>query len=152
MTGPDPPDQARSASLMEEAYPLQRHLGFELTGWRVDYCQITLPLAPYLLNRYGILHGGLHTTFLDTVMGFCGCYTGDRACHQLVLSLGISFLAQSTGRTLIAEGRRTGGGPKTFFAAATVCDDTSAQIANGTGVFRYPAPPQISPRNMGHQP
>lgn len=130
------------ASLIEEAYPLQRHLGFELTGWQVDYCQITLPLASYLMNRYGIPNGGAHATFLDTVMEFCGCYTGDRARRQLVmtLSLNISFLAQSTGRTLIAEGRRTGGGPKTFFAAASVCDDTRAQIATGTGVFRYRAP------------
>ena len=32
MTQPNPTDQAHLASLTEQAYPLQRHLGFELTG------------------------------------------------------------------------------------------------------------------------
>lgn len=133
------------ASLIEEAYPLQRHLGFELTGWQVDCCQITLPLASYVMNRYGIPHGGVHATFLDTVMEFCGCYIDDRARRQLMmtLSLNISFLAQSIGRTLIAEGWRTGGGPKTFFAATSVCSESSAQIATSTGVFRYRAPSNL---------
>ncbi|MDG2403520.1 MAG: PaaI family thioesterase [Paracoccaceae bacterium] len=146
MTGPEPASQAHLANLIEQAYPLQRHLGFELTDWQIDYCQITLPLAPYLMNHYGVPHGRVHATLLDTVMGFCGCYTGDRTRRQLAmtLSLIVNFLGQSKVRTLIAKGRRAGGGRKTFFATATVLNDTGAQIASGISVFRYPTPPDLS--------
>ena len=126
-------------ALVEDPYPLQKHLGFNITAWSEDYARFELPLEPYLMNRYGIPHGGVHAVMLDTVMGFCGCYTGDRANPQLAmtLSLNVNFVGQAKGKLLIAEGRRTGGGRKTFFAEATVMDELGTKVATGTGVFRY---------------
>ncbi|MGH1459865.1 MAG: PaaI family thioesterase [Paracoccaceae bacterium] len=131
--------QELDPALVEEAYPLQQHLGFEIKAWSPDYARFELPLEPYLMNRYGIPHGGVHAVMLDTVMGFCGCYTGDRANPQLAmtLSLNVNFVGQAKGKLLIAEGRRTGGGRKTFFAEATVMDELGTKVASGTGVFRY---------------
>lgn len=126
-------------ALVEVAYPLQAHLGFEMTGWSEGYCQFELPLAPFLMNRFGIPHGGVHAMMLDTVMGFCGCYTGDPDNRQMAmtLSMTVNFLAQAQGGVMIGEGRVTGGGRKTFFAEGKVHDDTGILMATGTGVFRY---------------
>ena len=98
-----------------------------------------LPLTPVLMNRQGLPHGGMHATLLDTAMGFAGCYTGDpeRAQMALTLSLTVNYLGQAQGALLIAEARRTGGGKSTYFAEATVRDETDSVIATGTGVFRY---------------
>ena len=128
-------------NLVEDIYPLQKHLGFRIVAWRPDYCRFELPLAPFLMNRYGIPHGGMHATLLDTVMGFAGCYTGDRANPKLgmTLSLTVNFLAQAKGGLLIGEGHRTGGGRKTFFAEGTVTDELGTKVASGSGVFRYRA-------------
>jgi uncharacterized protein (TIGR00369 family) len=125
-------------ALIEAASALQTHLGYEMTGWAQDQARIELPLLPYLMNRQGLPHGGMHATLLDTAMGYAGCYTGDPARRQmaLTLSLTVSYLAQAQGTRLIAEARRTGGGKTTFFAQGTVRDDTGALIATGTGVFR----------------
>jgi uncharacterized protein (TIGR00369 family) len=81
----------------------------------------------------------MHATLLDTAMGFAGCYTGDpeRAQMALTLSLTVNYLGQARGALLIADARRTGGGKSTYFAEATVRDETGALIATGTGVFRY---------------
>ncbi len=118
---------------------LQTHLGYELTAWEHDFARVELPLAPHLMNRQGLPHGGIHATLLDTAMGFAGCYTGDPDRRQmaLTLSLTVNFLGQAQGARLIAEARRTGGGKSTFFAEATVRDETGAAVATGTGVFRY---------------
>ena len=118
---------------------LQTHLGYRLTAWEADFARVELPLGPHLMNRQGLPHGGLHATLLDTAMGFAGCYTGDPDRRQmaLTLSLTVNFIGQATGTRLIAEARRTGGGKRTYFAEATVTDDTGARIATGSGVFRY---------------
>jgi uncharacterized protein (TIGR00369 family) len=126
-------------ALIEEAYPLQAHLGFVMTGWSEGYSRFELPLAPFLMNRFGIPHGGVHAMLLDTVMGFSGSYTGDPDHPQMAmtLSMTVNFMAQAKGKLMIGEGRKTGGGRKTFFAEGLVKDKTGIVIATGTGVFRY---------------
>ena len=118
---------------------LQTHLGYELTAWERDFARVELPLAPHLMNRQGLPHGGIHATLLDTAMGFAGCYTGDPDRRQmaLTLSLTVNFLGQAQGDRLIVEAHRTGGGKSTYFAEATVHDETGTAVATGTGVFRY---------------
>lgn len=126
-------------TLLEEPSALQTHLGYRLTDWSEGFARVELPLEPFLMNRQGLPHGGMHATLLDTAMGFAGCYTGDpaRAQMALTLSLTVNYLGVARGAVLIAEARRTGGGKSTFFAQATVTDDTGAGIASGSGVFRY---------------
>jgi uncharacterized protein (TIGR00369 family) len=126
-------------NLLEPPSALQTHLGYRLSAWSKDFARLELPLEPFLMNRQGLPHGGIHATMLDTAMGFAGCYTGDPERQQmaLTLSLTVNYLGQATGTRLIAEARRTGGGKSTYFAESTVRDETGALIATGTGVFRY---------------
>lgn len=125
-------------NLLEPPSALQTHLGYRLIAWSKDFARLDLPLEPYLMNRQGLPHGGIHATLLDTAMGFAGCYTGDPARQQmaLTLSLTVNYLGQATGARLIAEARRTGGGKSTYFAEGVVRDDNGTLIATGTGVFR----------------
>lgn len=118
---------------------LQEHLGYRLVAWTPDFARVELPMAPFLANRQGLPHGGIHATLLDTAMGFAGCYTGDPARRQmaLTLSLTVNYLGQAQGARLIAEARRTGGGKSTYFAEGIVRDDLGGVLAKGTGVFRY---------------
>ncbi|MHC9235789.1 PaaI family thioesterase [Pseudooceanicola sp. 502str34] len=125
-------------ALVEDPYPFQRHMGFKLVAWKEGYSRFELPWDDYLGNRYGILHGGIHGVLCDTVMGFAGCYTGDPERKQLAmtLSLNVNFIGQLQGKVIIAEGFRTGGGRKTFFAEAKVRDDLGNLLATGSGAFR----------------
>ncbi|MGY3438178.1 MULTISPECIES: PaaI family thioesterase [unclassified Marinovum] len=111
----------------------------ELVEWRTDFAQMELTLADFTRNRHGAPHGGVHASLLDTSMGYAGCFTGDPELRQmcLTLNLSVNYLSRPNGTRLIAEGRRTGGGKRTFFAEGKVLDETGALIATGTGVFRY---------------
>ncbi|MCR9112907.1 MAG: PaaI family thioesterase [Rhodobacteraceae bacterium] len=135
--------QALDPRLVETPSPLSKTLGFEMTGWSDGFARVEAPLAAHLMNRQGLPHGGVHAALLDTTMGFCGCYTGDPDVKQnaLTLSMTVNFVAQATGTRLIAEARVTGGGRRTYFAEATVHDDTGTLIATATGVFRYRSKP-----------
>ena len=126
-------------ALIEDPYEYQKLLGFEIKAGSNDYARFELPITEKLGNRYGIPHGGVYATLLDTVMGFAACYTGDPDERRLAmtLSLNVNYLAQPAGTVLIAEGRKTGGGRKSFFAEAWITDDTGVKVATGTGVFRY---------------
>ena len=132
-------DEKNPSPHSEVPYPLQSHLGFKLKEWRKGFCRVELPLKPFLLNRYGIPHGGIHATLLDTAMGYCTCYSEDpnKPIFAMTLSLTVNYLGQSTGNTLVSEANRTGGGRKTVFAQGSVSDDTGQIIATATGVFRF---------------
>ncbi len=119
--------------------PLLTHLGMRMVGWDQGRCRFEIPMQEFLMNRFGIPHGGVQAALLDTVMGYAGAYTGDPNNKQMVmtLSLNINYLSQARGDTLIGEGWRSGGGRKTFFAEGRVLDNTGEVLATGTGVFRY---------------
>lgn len=125
--------------LLEDPYEYQKLIGFEIVHWAPDTAKLHLQLASKHGNRYGIPHGGVHATLLDTAMGFAGCYTGDKATPQLAmtLSLTVQYLSRPKGSLLIATGQKTGGGRKTFFAEGQITDETGELIAKGTGTFRY---------------
>ena len=123
----------------EEPYPFQKHLGFRHTQWREDHAVFELDLETFHGNRYGIPHGGLYGVLLDTAMGYAGSFTGDpdQRVLAMTLSMTVNFLAQPSGRHLITEGRRTGGGRSTFFAEGEVRDENNVIVARGSGAFRY---------------
>ncbi|MBU2981568.1 PaaI family thioesterase [Lentibacter algarum] len=128
-----------SNDLIEEPYPFQQTVGFAIEDWRDGNATLRLPLKPHLGNRYGILHGGVHATLLDTAMGFAVSYTGDADNKQLVmtLSLNVNYLGVATGDELIAIGHKTGGGRSTAFAEGRIEDTSGNIIATATAVFRY---------------
>ncbi len=124
---------------IEAPYPFQETLGFAITEWTDGGCTLEQPLLGHLGNRYGILHGGVHATLLDTAMGFAVSYTGDPEQKQLVmtLSLNVSYLGVASGEKIVATGRKTGGGRSTAFAAGEIRDTEGNLLATATGVFRY---------------
>ncbi len=115
---------ALDPALVERPYPFQNLVGFRILEWSEDFARFELPMGEHLGNRYGIPHGGVYATLLDTVMGFAGCFTGSAEDRRLAmtLSLNVNYLAVPQGDRL---------------AEAVVLDDRGGKVATGTGVFRY---------------
>ena len=134
-----------TVDLNEDPSAFQKHMGYRLIRFERDYAELDMPIAPFLMNRRGIPHGGAYSALLDTAMGFAGSFAGEGAepNRALTLNLSVNFLAQSTGNTLIARAKRVGGGFKTYFAEATLHDDTGTLIATATGVFKVQKPASV---------
>jgi len=128
-----------NSDMIEDPYEFQKLLGFEITDWAVDTCALRLPIGPHLSNRYGIPHGGVYASVLDTVMGFSGCFTGnpDHVRRAMTLTMNVNYLSRPKGKVLFAKGHRIGGGARTFFAEARLSDETGELIATASGSFRY---------------
>ena len=125
--------------IIEDPYEYQSLLGFEMVEWTETLVRIQAEMKPKLTNRYGLPHGGVHASLLDTAMGYCGCFTGDpdNKKFAMTLSMTVNYLSRPKGKMLIAEGVKIGGGRKVFFAEGKVFDETGELIATGSGSFRY---------------
>ncbi|MCA0042878.1 PaaI family thioesterase [Celeribacter litoreus] len=127
-----------NAHTWEKMAGASEHIGLIFTYWVEGEARLELPIGPQHLNRHGIPHGGIYAMLLDTAMGYSGAFTGDPEVRQnnLTLTLTVNYLSRPKGKTLIAEGKRVGGGAKTFFAEGKITDETGELIATASGAFK----------------
>lgn len=119
--------------------PFLRMLGARLDAWSEGFAQISLPTRPELLNRSGVIQGGVLATLLDHACGLAGMYCtvpGNRR-YGMTLSLTINYAGQAKTGLVVATGRVTSSGKKIFFSAAEVRTDDGKLLATATGVLRY---------------
>jgi uncharacterized protein (TIGR00369 family) len=115
-------------------------LGYQMTGRKIDYAEVTLKVGPQHLNRASIPHGGVLATLLDSAAGFAAAYAEDpeKPLAVVTLSINVLFLGQARlGDTLVARGKRVGGGKTIAFAEAEVTTEDGRAIARAEGVFKY---------------
>jgi uncharacterized protein (TIGR00369 family) len=116
------------------------HLGFRMAEWRTDYCRVEVPVKEHLLNRSGVIHGGVLSTILDAALGYAGIYPveeGSGPRRAVTLTLTTTFVGQTKGGTLTCTAERRGGGKSVFMATGEVRDDKGNLLAIGEGTFRY---------------
>lgn len=115
-------------------------VGYRLTRWEEDLAEGRLDLDQRHLNRQGLLHGGVMTTLLDAILGYCGIYTAipDRSRRALTLNLTCNFVGSAKpGDSVIVVARRTGGGQSVFFAHGEARDQEGRLLGTAEGVFKY---------------
>ncbi|HVM85633.1 MAG TPA: PaaI family thioesterase [Candidatus Binatia bacterium] len=115
-------------------------LGYRLTEKKVGYAEMTLNVGPQHLNRLSIPHGGVLATLLDSVTGFAAAYVDDpeRPRSLVTLSINVLFLGQARiGETLVARGRRIGGGKSIAYCSGEVTTGDGRPVARAEAVFKY---------------
>jgi uncharacterized protein (TIGR00369 family) len=119
--------------------PLLEFLGVTLATWCDNYVEMRMPLKPELLNRSGVVHGGMICTLLDAAAGYAGLYAppDSPARHGVTLSLTSNFLANGLGRALTAKGYAEKKGGRIYFSRAEVWLDDTLLVATAIGTFRY---------------
>jgi uncharacterized protein (TIGR00369 family) len=119
--------------------PALESIGVRITQWRDDYVELELPLAPNMLNRSRVVHGGTLCTLLDAATGYSGLYSapGEDARHAVTLSLTSNFLSNGTGKLLTAKGMVDRRGRSIFFSRAEVWLDGELLVATGVATMKY---------------
>jgi uncharacterized protein (TIGR00369 family) len=115
-------------------------LGYQLTERKVDYAEVTLKVGPQHLNRLSIPHGGVLATLLDSATGFAAAFFEhpDRPRVLVTLSFNILFIGQARlGDTLIARGRRIGGGKSIAYCSGELTTADGRQVARADAVFKF---------------
>lgn len=137
------PDAQQGAQVCEPHNPFLELLGARRTEWRDGYAEFEVQVRPALLNRQGVLQGGLIATLLDAACGYAGLYAPDTAqpLHGLTLSLTCNFLDRGKGERILARGWLERRGGSIYFSRGELWVDESILVATAQGAFKYTRPP-----------
>src|SRR5512136_570695 len=92
------------------AQPFSRLLGAQLTAMSSGSVEITLPLAPNLLQQHGFAHGGVISYVADNALTFAGGSVLGPAV--LTAEYKINYLKPARGERLIARATVIGAGAR----------------------------------------
>lgn len=115
--------------------PFSRELGIEVVEWGQGRAVIALEAQARLMNRRGVVHGGVIATLADMALSLAWRGAVPDGVPAGTLNLSVNFVAPASGR-LTAEGRllqMTGG---CAFCEAKVVDAVGALVATAQAVFR----------------
>ena len=115
--------------------PFPRHMAMRLADIDFGRATIELELSPLHLQSFGLVHGGVVATVIDTAT-FWAVFMGLPEDAGLVnVDLKLNYLRSITEGTLRAEGLSIREGKNICYAEAKVFDGHSTLIAHGTSTL-----------------
>ena len=114
---------------------------FSVLEWRDGFATLSMPVKPFMLNRSGVLHGGMIMALLDAAGGYAGtfCTIPGNVRRGVTLNVNASFLRQVRTGAVFATANRVGGGRNVFFARVEIHDADREMVACGDCTYRYRA-------------
>jgi uncharacterized protein (TIGR00369 family) len=114
-------------------YPL--HMSMRLAAIDIDRADIDLEIGPCHFQPYGIIHGGVVATLIDTAT-FWAVYMRVPEGDGLVnIDLKLNYLKPVLNGHLKAEGRAIRSGNSVSYAETKVLDNNGELIAHGTSTL-----------------
>ncbi len=115
--------------------PYPRHMAMELTEIGIDTSGVTLTLGECHLQPFGIVHGGVLATLIDTATfwaAFLRLPDGDGLVN---IDLKLNYLKPVTDGVLRADGRCLRHGRSICYAESSVFDPDGDLLAHGTSTL-----------------
>jgi uncharacterized protein (TIGR00369 family) len=129
------PDYIRALKESVLTAPYPALLGMTLDAIEFDRCAIGLKLAEKHLQPFGIIHGGVLATLIDTATFWAGFLRLPDDVGLVNVDLKLNYLkAVSTGQ-LRAEGKCLRAGRVISYTEASVFDDKGELLAHGTSTL-----------------
>lgn len=117
----------------KSAFPA--HISMKLTSIDMDHATLELPLSDYHLQLYGIVHGGVLATLIDTATFWAVFMRQPENAGLVNVDLKLNYLQSVASGTLIAKGRCIRAGNSLSYAEASIKDENSVLIAHGTSTL-----------------
>ncbi len=130
------PEHVHELTAFISRSPFPAHLGMELVSFAAGRATVRLVVRDYHFQPYGIVHGGVLSSLIDTAT-FWAIYTEIPEADGLVsLDLKLNYLEAVKGGTLLAEGRAIRQGKAISYAEARVYDEKRRLIVHGTSTLK----------------
>src|SRR5262245_51786180 len=113
--------------------PFNTYVGVHVSRMEGGSAEATLELGPHHLNNRGVVHGGVLTALLDTVLGAAVISSIPKEWWCATTSLSTQFLEGVGEGKLLATGRVLRRGRHVAFADGEVHDLTGRLIATAQG-------------------
>lgn len=111
------------------------HIGFRLAAIGDDFCRIELTIAQAHFQPFGIVHGGVLATLIDTATFWAGFMRLPEDAGLVNVDLKLNYLKAVSGGTLVAEGRCLRAGRQLSYTEASVRDARGELVAHGTSTL-----------------
>lgn len=129
------PEYIRELVEIVNASPFPEHMNMRLASIEVDRAALELRSARCHLQAYGIVHGGVLATLIDTAT-FWSVYLGVPEDAGLVnVDLKLNYLKPVENGLLTAEGRAIRSGHTICYAEADVWNANRDLVAHGTSTL-----------------
>lgn len=115
---------------------IEELMSYQYQGQSGDFFIHTMEVRPEISNRYGMLHGGILSTFIDTAMG-ATCFVVNGTSHKTVtMDLQVRFLKEAKqGNRLTCKTKMQKNGRTIAVLESHVYDQDDNIIGSATGSF-----------------
>ena len=117
-----------------EKSPFFSNMGFEVVEFEENKVLIKLQIKEHFMNVNETLHGGVHATMLDQVLGMVTRVTTNTRCATV--NLNINYLAPTTSGVVFAKATIVQQGYRIVTAEGEVYDEQGKTLAKGIGTFK----------------
>lgn len=115
--------------------PFPSHLPMRVVEMTMDTSRVELDIAECHLQPYGIVHGGVIATLVDTATFWAGMAPIPDDAGLVNIDLKLNYLESVTSGQLVATGRRIRAGRTTSYTEAYVRSGEGRLIAHGTSTL-----------------
>lgn len=114
------------------ASPYPTTMAMRLSDIDFDYAEVELDTDRRHLQPYGIVHGGVIATLIDTATFWAGFMRIPEDSGLVNIDLKLNYLQPVVNKKLRAEGRAVRSGKTLIYTEAKVVDEDGALIACGS--------------------
>ena len=129
------PDYVRAIQESVHASPYPALIGFTIAALEFDACRIELDLGERHLQPFGIVHGGVLATLIDTATFWAAFMRLPEDSGLVNVDLKLNYLKAAVRGHLRAEGQCLRAGRQISYTVASVFDQAGEMIAHGTSTL-----------------
>lgn len=129
------PEYIQELKALVAESPFPTHMNMRIAGIDLDTAEIELDLAECHLQPYGIVHGGVVATLIDTATFWAAFMRLPEDVGLVNVDLKLNYLKPAVSGRLVARGRCIQAGRTISYAEATVLDADENTIAHGTSTL-----------------
>ena len=115
--------------------PYPSHLPFRLVSIGLDHARVELSVDERHLQPFGIVHGGVLATLIDTATFWAVFMRLPEDAGLVNIDLKLNYLRAVSSGQLIAEGTGIKSGRTISYAEASVSDSDGKLVAHGTSTL-----------------
>lgn len=129
------PEYVRELIEVINASPFPDHMSMRLLEVALDRAVLELKTGPCHLQAYGIVHGGVMATLIDTATFWSVYMRLPEGAGLVNIDLKLNYLRPVESGILIAEGRAIRSGNSISYAETNVLNEKRELIAHGTSTL-----------------
>jgi uncharacterized protein (TIGR00369 family) len=129
------PEHIRELAELVNSSPFPAHMSMRLVSIAFDQAVLELKTAPHHLQAYGILHGGVLATLIDTATFWSAYLRLPEDAGLVNVDLKLNYLKPVENGLLTAEGRAIRSGHTLCYAESYVMNAGREIVAHGTSTL-----------------